>query len=463
MKPSITLLRAVAVALFLTWTGAADLALAQSRPLYVPLPDRAKGALYLPDKNPKPAVGLLNVHRTASTMSSAACSELARRGFAMLCISTRFENNEAAVDWDKLALDVKAGVQYLKNTVGVSKVVLYGHSGGGATVSFYQAVAEAGVSYCQGANKLAPCENSLADLPRADGVIVIDAHPAIAVNALRAINPAVIDESRPDVVRPDLDPFNPANGFNSNGPSKYSEEFKKRYTEAQARRLNQWIDHALLMRDLIQEGKWIYPDNDSIIIPRAADRVSNLFSLDTSILCCTKQPHKLLQNDGTIVTQVIKSVRQPMPELSRINGTFSAGARILTITSFLSANAIRATDSLDYTKIDWCSTNNSVPCAVRQITVPLLIVAMGAHYFISDSEYYLENAKSADKDFITIAGATHGITPCGECPGGPYNNSQKNFFDYLAQWMNARFSSASMAPGSAPAARGGAGNTAPVR
>ena len=41
----------------------------------------------------------------------------------------------------------------------------------------------------------------------------------------------------------------------------------------------------------------------------------------------------------------------------------------------------------------------------------MLITAMGAHCFVSDSEFFLENAKSADKDFITIEGAVHGIDP----------------------------------------------------
>lgn len=165
------------------------------------------------------------------------------------------------------------------------------------------------------------------------------------------------------------------------------------------------------MRELMKQGKWIYPDNDSIIIPRAGDRATNIFSMDPSILCCTKKPHKLIKNDGTIVTQIVKSVRLPDTTRAEPNGTFDVQARILTVKSFLSANAIRATDSIDYSKIDWCSTNNSIPCALRNITVPALITAMGAHYFVSDSEFFLENAKSADKDFITIEGAVHGIDP----------------------------------------------------
>ena len=439
MQTRVLLLTGSLLAVLLT--VGASLALTQSNPVYVPLRGGVTAALYRPDNNPAPQVGIIIVHRTSNFMNHLGCTELSRRGFAVLCMNTRFNNNEALVDWEKLPLDVKQGVDYLKDKQRVSKVILFGHSGGGATTTFYQAVAENGPSYCQGPGKLTQCDNTLEGLPPADGVVIVDAHPAIAVNALRGMNPAVFDEHRPDLVQPALDPFNPANGYNASGPSHYSEEFGKRYTEAQAKRMNEWIERALLIRELMQKGKWIYPDNDSIIIPRAADRATNLFAMDPSILCCTKHPQKLLKNDGTIVTQIVKSVRPPDTARAKPNGTYNAGARILTVTSFLSANAIRATDSLDYGKIDWCSTNNSVPCAVRSIKVPLLITAMGAHYFVSDSEYYLENAKSADKELIVIEGATHDFAPCAECAGGPYGNSAKNFFDYVAKWINARFPS----------------------
>ena len=113
----------------------------------------------------------------------------------------------------------------------------------------------------------------------------------------------------------------------------------------------------------------------------------------------------------------------------------------MTVHSFLSANAIRSKDSLD--AIDWCSSNNSTRCAVGHISIPILITAMGAHYFIRDSEVHFDAAASADKDFIVIEGATHGLTPCTACETTPgeYSNSQRNFFDYVAKWINARFSS----------------------
>lgn len=417
---------------------------AQSNPIFVPLPGGAKALLYRPDNNPSPRVGVLTVHRTGDKFTAPECTELSRRGFSVLCLNTRFVNNEALVEFEKIPLDVKQGVEYLKKQ-GAAKVILLGHSGGGATTALYQAVAEAGPSYCQGPNKLTPCDNSLAGLSRADGMLLMDAHPSNASNALRAINPAVFNEERPDLVDPALDPFSLANGYNPEGQSHYPPEFVKRFSEAQAKRMNRWIDRALYIRKLMKEGSWIYPDNDAFVIPRGNDRATNIFAMDTSIQCCSKRPQRLLKNDGTIVTGIIKSVRPPDTSRAKMNGTFGdgsfnlGGARVLTVKSFLSANAIRATDSLDYNKIDWCTSNNSVPCALKTITVPILIVAMQGHYFVTDSEYFLDIAKSQDKEFIAIEGATHGYTPCRDCAGGPYDNSVKNLFDYVAKWINARF------------------------
>src|SRR5262245_20861392 len=264
-------------------------AIAQSNPVYDPLPAGAKALLYRPDNNPSPQVAVLTVHRTGNKFTAPECTELSKRGFAVLCLNTRFENNESLVDWEKIPLDIKAGVEYLKKQ-GASKVILLGHSGGGATVTFYQAVAEAGPTYCQGPNKISQCDNSLAGLTKADGVMLLDAHPSNASNGLRAINPAIFNEERPDLVDPSLDPFSIENGYNPKGASHYSPEFVKRYSEAQAQRMNRWIDRAQYMRKLMKDGKWVYPDNDAIIIPRGNDRSPNSFAMHPGIIRCTPRP-----------------------------------------------------------------------------------------------------------------------------------------------------------------------------
>jgi hypothetical protein len=123
-------------------------------------------------------------------------TELSKRGFMALGMNPRSDNNEAAVHFEDNALDIKSGIEFLRKQPDITKVLLFGHSGGPA-IAFYEAVAERGVSHCQGANKIVKCGNNRADLPRADGMIFVDAHPGVSVNGLRSINPAVISETSP--------------------------------------------------------------------------------------------------------------------------------------------------------------------------------------------------------------------------------------------------------------------------
>src|SRR5438874_9197644 len=235
-----------AIAAVIVFALAPASAWAQSRPELIPIAGRAKAALYRPDTGPAPHVGVLVMHRTSIYLAHRACTELSRRGFLMLCMNTRYENNEALVDFEKLPLDVKAGVEFLRRQNGISKVVLFAHSGGGPLMALYQAVAEKGPSYCKGSEKLTECGDDLADLPRADGIVFADAHPGNSINTLRGLNPAVANENNPPdaPLIAELNPFDPKNGFNPNGPSTYSPEFQARYFRSQADRMNRLIDSA---------------------------------------------------------------------------------------------------------------------------------------------------------------------------------------------------------------------------
>jgi hypothetical protein len=427
---------------------AASPAFAQTDPRYIALGGGVKGALYKPDSGPAPHVGIVVSHRTLNYLSTTACTQLSSRGFMVLCMNPSSEGSEARVNWENMPLDVGRAVNFLRNQPGITKVILWSHSGGGPLMSFYQAVAQAGPAYCQGPNKIVQCGNNLAGLSPADGIIFADAHTGNPVNRLRGMNAAVLDEDRPDRVHPRLDPFDPKNGFNPNGPSTYSEDFKEKYHRAQADRMNRLIDDALERVRLMEEGKYPYPDDDVFAVPRTGAGFggtgghAGLFHFDLSILCCTVNPQKLLKNDGTIVTQPIKSVRVAEVEDAEEVATFEEGTLLVTVRSFLGANAIRATHSIDYDQIDWCSSNNSTVCALDHITVPMLIAGMGGHYFIRDAELFYERSKSADKDLIIIEGATHGFgrcVPCEQVTGQSYSNATANFFNYVRDWINARF------------------------
>src|SRR5690349_15667178 len=89
-------------------------ALAQSNPRYVQFrPSATKGALYYAsDSGPAPTVAFLAIHRTSNFMNMIGTRELARRGFMVLGMNPRSDNNEAIVNFEDIALDIKQGVEF---------------------------------------------------------------------------------------------------------------------------------------------------------------------------------------------------------------------------------------------------------------------------------------------------------------------------------------------------------------
>src|SRR5260221_622999 len=409
---------------------ASSAASAQSHPEYIPL-GRVTGALYRPDSGPAPHVAFVVMHRTANFLNHIACHELSARGFLALCANTRFQNNESQVRWEETPLDVKAAVDFARKQPGITRVILFGHSGGGPLMSFYQAVAEKGLAYCQDAKKLVRCGNDLAGIERADGIVFADAHAGNPVQALRDLNPSVVMEGGKLRVTPEIDPLDPKNGYNPTGPSHYSKAFQDRYFKAQADVMTARIQNVLDKRAQMQKGTYPYPDDDIVLIPgggnpgAGAGGDASLIALDPDIpeLMSTSKPEKLLKNNGTIATQIVKSVAVAVPGLAKTNRDFDNGTKIFTTKSFLSANAIRTTDARE--GIDHCSSNNSTTCAAGSITVPIMIAAMGAYHFIRDDEIIYERAASKDKEFVVIEGAVHGFTPCTpfEKTPGQYSNT----------------------------------------
>jgi hypothetical protein len=402
------------------------------------VPGSVKAALYAPGEDVSPHVGVLLMHRTSNFLSHVGARELQRRGFMVLAMNPRSDNNEALVDFERNALDMKAGVEFLRSQPGITKVLLLGHSGGGPASSFYEAVAENGVAYCQDPRRLVKCPDALAGMPRVDGIILADAHPGIAVNAVRSINPAVRNEDRPDLgYDRTLDPFRVANGYNPNGTSTYSESFKRRYFQAQSRRMDELIAKAQHRVHEVESGGSFLTDDEPFTVYKGD--AARLLQLDLSIHHSTSEPEKLLRNDGSISTEIVESVRPAQPGLREDNATLGAGTMMLTARSFLSGRAVRSTNSMD--GLDYCSTNNSTRCGLEHISVPLLVTAMGGHYFIRDSEEYYKSARSQDKNFVVIEGATHGLGECTACETTPgqYANATRNLFDYLAAWINARY------------------------
>jgi hypothetical protein len=429
------------VALSAGFALSATSAMAQSNPQYVDLGGAAKGAYYLPDTGPAPHIAVLAIHRVNNLLGPSNAAEWNKRGFAFLGVNPRSDNNEALVSHELNALDVRTGVRFLRSQPGITKVVLLGGSGGGATTTFYQAVAENGARFCRGPSKLVECDpDQMAGFKpedRADGVVLRDPHPSLAINTLRSLNPSVSLMGGPNSpIDPKLDPFNTRNGYNPDGNSRYSPEFQERYFKAQSKRMNDLIKQAQKIRKMQAAGTYKPADDDAFIVYHASARLSDF---STGVWRGTVAPQKLLLNNGSVRTQIVNTVRVSDPGNKETDESFS-GTAFLTLSSFLSANAIKSTHSLN--GISYCSSNSSTICAVQNIRAPILIVSMQGHYFIRDGEITYDNAVSADKDLIIIEGATHGggpCTPCSAVTGKSYSNATKNWNDYAAAWINARF------------------------
>ena len=89
-------------------------------------PSTTKGALYYPDPAvfPSPHIAFIFIHRTANYLSHPGTVEVPKRGFVVLGMNPRCDNNEALCrPWEDNALDVKSGVNFLRSLPGITSEV----------------------------------------------------------------------------------------------------------------------------------------------------------------------------------------------------------------------------------------------------------------------------------------------------------------------------------------------------
>jgi pimeloyl-ACP methyl ester carboxylesterase len=425
------------------------LSMAQEQPTkatFVRLGPGVPGVLYEPvAPGEKSQIGIFVMHSGGDYLTHSSCTELSKRGYRVLCANNTTSKAGTSDDgsMDRMLLDAKLGVAYLRKYSGIRKVVLFGHSGGGALMSSYQNIAENGLKACQGPEKILKCSDSLAGLPAADGLMLIDSNWGLAEMMLFSVDPSVISQENGQMLDPDLDLFNPKNGFSPAG-SNYSDEFIHKFLSAEGQRNNQLIKAALGRLELIKAGKGNFADDEPFIAAGANFRGDNnrLFAQDIKLMSHTRKDWPLLRPDGSIVTQVIHSVRVPQNTIS-LTSSFEKGALKTSIRNFLSTYAIRVTGDYGYDEdsvhgIDWTSSYSSPPGNVEGITVPLLTMGMTGHWEYLAAETIFDHARSADKTLVFVEGATHLYTTCTACEKypGQFGNTQKTTYDYVDSWLS---------------------------
>ena len=205
-------------------------------PLRLETPDRAVAHGWLYSRGGEDSVVCL-MHPRANFSRHYLVPGLVGAGFAVLCINSRWLNNDATLIHEQVLLDVAAGLAVAR--ARYDRVVLCGNSGGGSLFSFYlsQALAPAGERLRELATGDAFDLNAF-ELPAADAMVYLAAHPGEGHYLLHAIDPSVTDDADPVSCDPALDLYDPRNGFvEPPQPTRYATAFVSAYRAAQRARI----------------------------------------------------------------------------------------------------------------------------------------------------------------------------------------------------------------------------------
>lgn len=393
---------------------------------------RSQAVLY-ENRTQKKPIAVLVMHSDSDYLTFSAGIELAERGYTVLCANT-----DAGKPLTMKMTAVKDCVEYLRALDHVEKVVLFGHSGGATLMTAYQNVAETGGNSLRGDNMILKLSERLPPLPSADGVMLVDPNWGNGAMTLFSLDPAVVTEGDPRRLDPELDLFNPANGFDPEG-SHYSESFIRKFLQAQGERNNRLIDLALERLHLIEAGKGLYDDDEPFLVVGGAGNFMNnkLYAQDVSLMSRTRKEYTLLHGDGSRTREIIHTARTPQNKRS-LTANYRDGLLSTTVRRFLDSSCVRAGSDYHYdadtiSGVDWsgcycCTTGN-----VAGVTVPLLLMGMTGGWEFSSVEGIAERAASQDKTVAFVEGATHMF--CPDRGVTCYGDTVKTTYDFAAQWL----------------------------
>jgi pimeloyl-ACP methyl ester carboxylesterase len=195
-----------------------------------------QGVFYYPRGGlPKAAVYLM--HPRGEFSRHYAIPGLVEAGYACFGHNSRYLNNDTECIHERLNLDIAAGMRWLLKR-GIKQVVLLGNSGGGSLFAYYQSQAELPAAKREEMTPGGSRIDMSGEMPQGAAFIAVAAHPGEGIFLLESIDPSVTDENDPLSCDPELDMFNPDNGYDvANGTAKYDAQWFARYREAQRQRV----------------------------------------------------------------------------------------------------------------------------------------------------------------------------------------------------------------------------------
>lgn len=391
---------------------------------------RSRGIFYFPGGS-RPKTAVLIMHPRNDSTSHFILEPLAKMGFGALGMAPRSVGDSGI--HEEMVLDIAAGIKYLKGR-GVEHVLLAGHSGGGSLMAFYEAQAEASPP-----NRVKetpagdPPNLNNYDLPKADGIITLNAAEGEGLHIAHHLDPSLTDESDPFSYDPSLDIYNPDNGFRvPPEESRYAPEFVERFRNAQQERAKRLVEIARsyvreqnFYRDLMKTPEYKkLPLKDQLMIERRAQ-----FERPMLIYRTRSDPRyfdlSLDPNDRAMGHYFAGFAKEGINRSDLQNWAYEDRLHSVTPRAFLSTESIVSNARL------WDN--------LGKISVPVLVVNSSADPGIhpSEAKKTFESAASRDKERVWIIGGNHGFAPEG--PKAGKGDQREQCVNAIASWAKKRW------------------------
>jgi len=387
-----------------------------------------RGLYWTPQNVPRPRVAVVCMHPRVDFSHHYSFPRLLEAGIGCLGANTRNPNNDVSTVHEDIVLDLAACINFLETRREVETIILLGNSGGGSLSALYQAQAN-----LPAADRIATTPGGVktrlaqATMPPADALMLFAAHRGQGKVLADCIDPSVLDEHDPHAIDPELDMYNPENGFVPPPQwSCYDDEFVARYRDAQADRVARLdkIARALIAGADEAEARTKTPDYETLAYYDQQRVLRQSVFEPVMVVYRTMANLHYVDNHLDPSERDYGSLLSERPDL--MNMKLLGFGRLCTPHAWLST---------------WSglSSNADLIANLAGINQPVFVAQAGRDREIhpeTDAAPIFDAVVAQDKTCMTVAGARHYFEPG---LGEKHAPDVERLMDAVVHWIQERF------------------------